>query len=302
MSLESIKSDETKSCCATDCCTEAVGQSAAGTISENAGGNESEKVKAMVREQYASIAQSEGSCCGPACCGPGEAVSFSEDYSGVKGHVAAADLGLGCGVPTEIALIRSGDHVLDLGSGAGNDVFVARAEVGESGRVIGVDMTPAMIDKANANNARLGYANVEFRAGDIESLPVDSATIDVVISNCVLNLVPDKQKAFSEIFRVLKPGGHMSVSDIVVSKTLPEKIAKAAVLYAGCIGGAQVKAEYLAGLGMAGFKGIQVVRERELPIPDSVLSEYLTAPEIRDWRERGVEILSITLNAQKPNA
>jgi arsenite methyltransferase len=164
-----------------------------------------------------------------------------------------------------------------------------------------VDMTPAMIDKANANKARLGYANVEFRIGDIESLPVDSASIDVVISNCVLNLVPDKQKAFSEIFRVLKPGGHMSVSDIVVSSPLPEKITKVAVLYAGCIGGAQVKGEYLAGLGLAGFKGVHVVRERELPIPDGVLAEYLTQAEIRDLRDRRVKVMSITLNAQKPN-
>ncbi len=269
---------------------------------ENENENENEKVKSMVREQYATIARSQGSCCGPACCGPGESVSFSEDYRQVKGYVAEADLGLGCGVPTELAMIRSGDRVLDLGSGAGNDVFVARAEVGEGGHVIGVDMTPAMIEKAKANNAKLGYANVEFRLGEIEALPVDSKSIDVVLSNCVLNLVPDKAKAFSEIFRVLKPGGHMSVSDVVVSAPLPGKIERAAALYAGCIGGAQVKEEYLRGLASAGFKGIQIVRERELPIPDGVLAEYITAAEIKDLRERGVQVLSITLNAQKPNA
>lgn len=295
MDLEIIPGAAESACCATDCC--ATPTAVAEKVIEKKSTNE--QLKAMVKEQYADIA---GSCCGPACCGPSESVSFSEDYSQVKGYVAEADLGLGCGLPTEAALIRTGDRVLDLGSGAGNDVFVARAEVGESGHVIGVDMTPAMIGKANANKDRLGYANVEFRLGDIESLPVESGSIDVVISNCVLNLVPDKSKAFSEIFRVLKPGGHMSVSDVVVSAALPGKIAQAAVLYVGCIGGAQVKSDYLRSLDSAGFKGIQIVRERELSIPDKVLAEYLTAPEIRDLRERGVKVLSITLNAQKPNA
>ncbi|HJY63440.1 MAG TPA: arsenite methyltransferase, partial [Ignavibacteria bacterium] len=199
--------------------------------------NTSEEIKKAVKESYTKIAvksESDKGCCspvpqagGPSCCGgDSETAAVEMDYSNLKGYNPDADLGLGCGVPTEFAGIKEGDTVVDLGSGAGNDVFVARAITGESGRVIGVDFTEAMIEKARKNNVKLGYKNVEFRYGDIENLPVEDNTADVTISNCVLNLVPNKEKAFAEIYRTLKSGGHFSVSDIVVNGELPEKIRK----------------------------------------------------------------------------
>jgi SAM-dependent methyltransferase len=259
-------------------------------------------IKAMVKEKYGALAAAAAagsSCCGAISTASGETACFSEGYSGLQGYEPSADLGLGCGLPTESADIQPGDTVLDLGSGAGNDAFVAQKLVGERGRVIGVDMTEAMIDKAEKNRAKLGHANLEFRLGEIESLPVESDSVDVVISNCVLNLVPDKAKAYAEVHRVLKPGGHFSISDIVLSGPIPDRMKTVAALYAGCVTGALVKSEYLFAVLGAGFNDIRIDKEREIVIPDAVLAEHLSPEEIRILRLAGTKILSITVRAAK---
>lgn len=264
-----------------------------------------EEVKALVKEKYGEIAdqsreQNAASCCGAGGCSTVEYEVFCEDYSKLQGYNPDADLGLGCGVPTEFAQIREGNTVIDLGSGAGNDAFVARAIVGGSGRVIGIDMTEAMIAKAKENNAKLGFDNVEFRHGDIEDIPVSSNRADVVISNCVLNLVPDKPKAFAEIFRVLKPGGHFCVSDVVLDGDLPDSIRSAAEMYVGCVGGAIQKDLYLALIAEAGFAGIQVAKERVITLPDDILAQYMSTEEIQAFRASGASVLSVTVYADKP--
>ena len=192
---------------------------------------------------------------------------IGDAYAGVAGRLDEADLNLGCGVPTRHAALQPGETVLDLGSGAGNDVFIARHEVGPEGRVIGVDMTPDMIAKARANAAKLGFANVEFRLGEIEHLPVEAGSIDVIISNCVLNLLPDKAPAFAEMFRVLRPGGRFCVSDIVATGELPEGVRNAAGLYVGCIAGAMPEAEYLGLIDEAGFADVGSPRPSRLSCP-----------------------------------
>ena len=266
-----------------------------------------EEMKEMVRERYTMIAQNDkefnsSSCCGEGSCDstiPGLTV-FSDDYSKLEGYVPEADLGLGCGLPTEFALIRKGDTVVDLGSGAGNDCFVARSITGESGKVIGIDFTEIMIEKARANAIKLGYDNVRFRFGDIEKIPLTSGISDVVISNCVLNLVPDKQKAFSEIFRILKPGGHFSVSDVVLVGELPEKLSQAAALYAGCVAGALQKSSYLSIIKEAGFEKIKVQKDKPITVPDDILLQFITAGELAEFRKTGAGIFSITVYAEKP--
>ena len=211
--------------------------------------NTMENVKETVRKAYTNVVKGseETACCGPTCCSPTpDAIdSFNDSYEHIKGYMPEADYGLGCGLLTEIANIKEGDIVLDLGSGAGNDVFVARSIVGGKGQVFGVDFTSAMIEKANANKEKIGYTNVHFVHGDIESLPLPAGSIDVVISNSVMNLVPDKDKAFAEVFKVLKSGGHFSISDVVLNTAIPEKLKNAAELYAGCVSGAIVLDEYL---------------------------------------------------------
>jgi arsenite methyltransferase len=274
-----------------------------------------EKLKAVVRKKYGEIAgqKAPSSCCGggpskgkgPSCCecGPpdGEPYSFmGEDYGKISGYVAEADLGLGCGVPTELAEIRQGDTVVDLGSGAGNDAFIARRIVGESGRVIGVDMTAEMIKRARGNNRKLGYENVEFLLGEIEHLPVEDETADVIISNCVLNLVPDKAKAFQEMFRIMKPGARFCVSDIVVRKALSEEVLKAAELYAGCVAGAIPKKEYLGLLRAAGFREVKTAKERSVDVPGEVLRQYLGKEELLAWKKEGSPLLSVTVTGVKP--
>lgn len=265
----------------------------------------SEELKNVVREKYAIIAgqtkeQNESSCCGiSGCCGTVDYAVFSEAYEKHEGYVSEADLGLGCGIPTEFAKIKPGDTVLDLGSGAGNDCFVARAIVGEKGKVLGVDFTDQMISKARANADKLGFNNVEFRHGDIEQLPVGGNSIDVVISNCVLNLVPDKAKAFGEIFRVLKPGGHFSVSDIVLSGELPEQIKGAAEMYAGCVSGAIRKETYIKLLEDAGFINIRIEKERAIVIPEEILLSYCSKEELEKFRDKGNGIFSITVYGEK---
>ena len=265
-----------------------------------------EQIKNMVREKYSAIALQDkatnaSSCCGSGCCSTEVYNIMSDDYSTLEGYNPDADLGLGCGLPTQFAQIRTGDTVIDLGSGAGNDCFIARKETGETGRVIGIDFTPAMIEKARANADLLGYNNVEFRQGDIEKMPVTSNIADVVVSNCVLNLVPDKAGVFNEIFRVLKPGGHFSISDIVLGGQLPEKIRSAAEMYAGCVAGAIQKEEYLGLIGLAGFTGTVLQKEKPIVVPDDILGQYLSADEIAAFKTSGTGIYSITVYAEKPN-
>ena len=264
-------------------------------------------IKNIVKEKYSQIAlqskeQNEASCCGAtaSCCGDGTYTIMSDDYTNLEGYNPDADLGLGCGIPTAFAQIKEGDTIIDLGSGAGNDAFVARRIAGDTGKVIGIDFSEAMIEKARTNVEKLGFNNVEFRLGDIENIPVTSNKADIVLSNCVLNLVPDKQKVFKEIFRVLKGGGHFSISDIVLEGTLPEKLQKAAEMYAGCVSGAIQKQAYLDIIKEAGFKNIIVQKEKTIIIPDDILSGFLTETELEQYKQSGVGILSITVYAEKP--
>ena len=261
------------------------------------------QLKNIVKEKYGEIAQS-AECGSNCCCGVEETAAsdftiFAEDYTKLKGYNPDADLKLGCGVPTEYAKISVGNTVVDLGSGAGNDAFVARALVGDSGKVIGVDMTEPMIEKARKNAAKLNFKNVEFRLGEIEAMPIEDNTADVVISNCVLNLVPNKEQAFREIYRILKPGGHFSISDVVLNRELPTGLQKAAEMYAGCVSGASLKDEYLNIITKQGFKHIQVQIEKPLMIPDDVLGKYLSASEIKTLKSGKDAISSVTVFGRK---
>lgn len=266
-----------------------------------------ETLKQLVKEKYGEIAlqskeQNASSCCGATSgCSTIDYSVFAEDYSQLPGYSAEADLGLGCGLPTAFAQIKAGDTVLDLGSGAGNDCFVARAVVGETGKVIGVDMTGKMIEKAQDNARKLGFTNVEFRLGEIEDLPLATNRVDVVVSNCVLNLVPDKRKAFAETFRVLKPGGHFSISDVVLAGELPEGLQEDAEMYAGCVSGAIQKEEYLQIIRDAGFQNVQVQQEREVSLPGEILSRYLSSEQITAFKAAGTGIFSVTVYAEKPD-
>ncbi len=266
-----------------------------------------QELKELVRQKYGEIALQDketnmSSCCGSGCCTTEVYSIMSDDYSQLEGYNADADLGLGCGLPTEFAQIKAGDTVIDLGSGAGNDCFVARAATGAEGKVIGIDFTEPMIEKARANAEKRGYNNVEFRYGDIEKMPVTANVADVVVSNCVLNLVPNKANVFSEIFRVLKKGGHFSISDVVLVGTLPDKLKSVAELYAGCISGAIQKDHYLALIKGAGFKEVIIQKEKAIVIPDDILNVYLSKDEISDFKQGGQGIYSITVFAKKPDA
>jgi SAM-dependent methyltransferase len=263
------------------------------------------QIKELVREKYAEIAsqprqRNYSSCCGATLSTKDVYSIMSDEYSALDGYNPDADLGLGCGLPTEFAKIKEGDTVIDLGSGAGNDAFIARRMVGIRGKVIGVDFTEKMIELSAANAAKLGYKNVEFRRGDIESMPVFSNKADVVVSNCVLNLVPNKYKVFGEIFRVLKPGGHFSISDIVLHGELPEKWKEVAELYAGCVAGAIQKQEYLGIIKEAGFTDIAIQKEKPIDLPDDILKNYLSDEEISEYKKGEVRIESITVFATKP--
>lgn len=266
-----------------------------------------EQLKEIVRKKYSEIALQDkdtnmSSCCGAGGCSTEVYNIMSDDYTSLAGYNADADLGLGCGLPTQFARIKSGDVVIDLGSGAGNDCFIARHETGETGKVIGIDFTPAMIEKARANSEARGFNNVEFRQGDIEHMPVTSNSADVIVSNCVLNLVPNKHGVFSEIFRVLKPGGHFSISDVVLVGALPDGLRKDAEMYAGCVAGAIQKEVYLELIHAAGFQNISIQKEKPIIIPDDILSNYLSAAEINDFKSGSTGIFSITVYAQKPNS
>ncbi len=262
-------------------------------------------LKLIVKEKYGQIAsqskiQNQSSCCGSTgCCDDMDYSIFSDDYTKVEGYNPDADLGLGCGLPTEYAGIKKGDHVLDLGSGAGNDCFVARTLAGEEGRVTGIDFTDAMLEKAKANVKKTGFKNIDFIKGDIENIPLAVDTIDVVISNCVLNLVPDKEKAFKEIYRVLKPGGHFCISDVVLTGDLPPKLRDAAEMYAGCVSGALQKNEYLEKIKSNGFKNIEIKKEKQVEIPSNILLNYITVDELQAFKSTKAGIFSITVNAIK---
>lgn len=268
--------------------------------------NTDQELKDIVKAKYTEIAEqdketNQASCCGSGGCSTEVYNIMSDDYTKVEGYNADADLGLGCGLPTQFAKIKNGDTVIDLGSGAGNDCFVARAETGESGKVIGIDFTPAMVEKARNNADKLNFNNVEFRQGDIENMPVASNVSDVVVSNCVLNLVPNKDGVFKEIFRVLKPGGHFSISDVVLVGELPESLRKDAEMYAGCVSGAIQKDEYLNLINQNGFKEITVQKQKPIVIPDDILRRYMDDSEISDFKAGKSGIFSITVYAEKPS-
>lgn len=263
-----------------------------------------QQLKELVKEKYGAIAhqpkqQNLSSCCGATGNCGGVYNIMADDYSTLQGYNPDADLGLGCGLPTEFADIKPGDTVIDLGSGAGNDAFIARRIVGENGKVLGIDFTERMIELARANAEKLQYNNVEFRQGDIENMPVTSNKADVIVSNCVLNLVPNKHKVFSEVFRVLKPGGHFSISDIVLQGNLPAKWKQIAELYAGCVAGAISKNEYLEIIKETGFTNITVQKEKEIVLPNEILQEYLTPEELSEYKNSNTRILSITVYAEK---
>ncbi|HVN75331.1 MAG TPA: arsenite methyltransferase [Thermoanaerobaculaceae bacterium] len=276
----------------------------------------SEDVRTAVREHYASIVRDGGGCCGSTpksvgCCGGAAAetelsrmIGYSEQELGAVPD--GSNLGLGCGNPLAHAALKEGDVVVDLGSGAGFDCFLAARRVGPAGRVIGVDMTPEMLDRARANAAADGYANVEFRLGEIENLPVADGAADMVISNCVINLSTDKPRVFREALRVLKPGGRLMVSDLALAKPLPESVRRSVEAYAGCIAGAMLKDDYLAAIRDAGFAEVEVAAETVYPIgsssPDASEVAVLQADGIppEDLRAAAESVISIKVSARKP--
>ncbi|MCG6189242.1 arsenite methyltransferase [Maribellus maritimus] len=257
------------------------------------------ELKEVVKEKYGRIAAQSHLLKSESCCGEVDYTTFSNDYSKLPGYNADADLGLGCGIPSDKADIKEGDNVLDLGSGAGNDCFVARSLVGKTGKVTGLDFTLEMVLKAKKNAAKTGFTNIEFIHGDIEEMPFENGKFDVVISNCVLNLVPDKKKAFSEIYRVLKPGGHFNISDIVLVGNLPPKLKEEAEMYAGCVSGAIQKEEYLEMVKQQGFSNIQIKSENRSLIPDSLLKNYLSEDEIIQFKTQEFGLISMTVAALK---
>ena len=266
--------------------------------------NTNEQIKEMVKQKYSEIALQDQETNAASCCGSGGCTTevynvMSDEYDHLKGYSDEADLKLGCGLPTEFAKIQPGNTVVDLGSGAGNDCFVARHETGETGKVIGIDFTPEMIDKARSNADKLKYNNVEFRLGDIENIPTMSNIADVVVSNCVMNLVPNKPKAFSEVHRILKIGGHFSISDIVLTGELPERIKNAAEMYAGCVASAIQKEDYLEIIKNSGFKNITIQIEKPIIIPTDILKNYLNQDEIETYNSNKNIIFSITVYAEK---
>lgn len=264
-----------------------------------------QELKDIVKSKYSEIALQDkemnmSSCCGAGGCSTEVYNIMSEEYDTLNGYNPDADLGLGCGLPTQFAKIKAGDVVVDLGSGAGNDCFVARHETGETGKVIGIDFTPAMIERARENAEKRGFNNVEFRQGDIEQMPITSNVADVVVSNCVLNLVPNKNGVFKEIFRVLKPGGHFSISDVVLKGELPEGLQKDAEMYAGCVAGAIQKDTYLGMIFSNGFQNVSIQKEKAIIIPDDILVNYLSQAEIDSFKSGNTGIYSITVYAEKP--
>ncbi len=264
-----------------------------------------EHLRLLVKDKYGTIAgqsmllNTDSGRKSDGCCDKMDYTVFSDDYSNLEGYNPDADLGLGCGIPTQFAEIKKGEHVLDLGSGAGNDCFVAGTLVGEEGEVTGIDFTDAMLEKANKNLEKTGFKNISFVKGDIEDMPLPENSFDVVISNCVLNLVPDKERAFSEIYRVLKPGGRFCISDVVLMGELPKKLKEAAEMYAGCVSGALQKSEYLSIIGSQGFQSVEVKKEKLIQIPDNIILNYIDSIELQELKHNNVGIFSITVNAIK---
>lgn len=275
---------------------------------------EKEEIKKVVREGYAKIAKQESSCCVPAnsCCGStdlaqdiSKSIGYTEEE--LKAVPEGANLGLGCGNPVALASLKEGETVLDLGSGAGFDCFLAADRVGKNGRVIGVDMTPEMVEKARGNARKSNYTNVEFRLGEIENLPVADNSVDIVISNCVINLAPDKRKVFSEAFRVLKPGGRLMISDIVLLKALPDFIKDSIEAYIGCLSGAIMRDEYLEAIKASGFQEVGIVDETSFPIECMVndptakaIIENLEIP-LEAVKETANSVASMKVYGVKPN-
>lgn len=263
-----------------------------------------QELKDIVKEKYAQIAEQDKGENASSCCGATPTSNkvyniMMDDYSETNGYVQDADLGLGCGLPTQFAKIKKGDTVIDLGSGAGNDCFVARHETGAEGKVIGIDFTPIMIQKARINAEKLGLNNVEFREGDIDAMPINDNVADVIVSNCVLNLVPNKQKVIKEIHRTLKPNGHFSISDVVLVGELPDTLREDAEMYAGCVAGAIQKSDYLSFIEEAGFQNIKIQKEKSITIPDDILSKYLSSEEIESFSKGTTGIFSITVYGEK---
>jgi SAM-dependent methyltransferase len=275
---------------------------------------EKEKVKKVVREGYAKIAKQDSSCCATSksCCGSGnlaEDISKSIGYTEeeLRGVPEGANLGLGCGNPVALASLKEGEVVLDLGSGAGFDCFLAATRVGDGGRVIGVDMTPEMLEKARENARKVNSKNVEFRLGEIENLPVADSSVDVVISNCVINLSPEKRRVFNEAYRALKPGGRLMVSDIVLLKELPDVLKNSIEAYVGCLSGALLKDEYIRTIKAAGFKDVRIIDEASFPMEfianDPTAKEVIKNSKISPEKVREVasSIMSIKVYGIKPN-
>ena len=269
--------------------------------------NTENELKELVKEKYSQIAnqsrdQNLSSCCGAtsSCCDSEVYSIMADDYTKLEGYNPDADLGLGCGVPTQYAQIKEGDTIIDLGSGAGNDAFIVRRIAGDKSKIIGIDFSEAMITRARNNVEKLGFTNIEFRQGDIEKMPVSANKADVIISNCVLNLVPNKENVFKEIFRVLKPKGHFSISDIVLVGELPLKLKQAAEMYAGCVSGAIQKNDYLAIIKKTGFTNIRLQKEKKIVIPDDILLQFMTQKELNEFKLTDPGIYSITVYAEKP--
>ena len=261
-----------------------------------------EVLKEAVKAKYGQLARQDDpqGCCSTDCCGDSLETSFvGEDYSQLDGYQEGADLHLGCGLPTKFAQIREGDTVVDLGSGAGNDAFIARKETGPQGKVIGVDFTQDMVDRARRNADRAGYENVVFQLGDIEDIPLEGNSADVVVSNCVFNLVPDKHAAIRETHRILKPGGHFSISDIVTVGEIPDGLRKEAELYAGCVAGAIQKEAYIKLFREQGFVDLLVQKEREINLPDDLLTRVLGEAKREVYKQSKVGLYSITLFGRK---
>ncbi|MFB0559127.1 MAG: arsenite methyltransferase [Dehalococcoidales bacterium] len=272
------------------------------------------EIKKVVREGYAKIAKQDSSCCTPvnSCCGStdlaqniSKSIGYTEEE--LKAVPEGANLGLGCGNPVALASLREGETVLDLGSGAGLDCFLAAEKVGKNGRVIGVDMTPEMIERARENARKGNYTNVEFRLGEIENLPVADSSVDVVISNCVINLAPDKGRVFTEAFRVLKPGGRLMISDIVLLKELPDVIKNSIEAYISCLSGAVMRDEYIGAIKEAGFQEVRIVDETSFPIEcmandptAKALIEHLGIT-FQEAVEFVPSVISIKVNGVKPN-
>ena len=273
------------------------------------------EIKKSVREKYGEMAKESGSCCNQSssasCCNNSQSArdaSKSIGYSeaDIDNVPDGANLGLGCGNPVALASLKEGETVLDLGSGAGFDCFLAANKVGKEGRVIGVDMTPEMLEKARENARKGGYTNVEFRLGEIENLPVADSYVDIIISNCVINLAPDKNRVFDEAFRVLKPGGRLMVSDIVLNQELPESIKNSIEAYVGCIAGASIKREYLGAIEAAGFQNVKVIEESSFPV-DDIFSDPIAQEIVKSLNmtpekasELAMAVASVKVSGIKP--